>query len=542
MSLASKFPSSFPTQGDSSLNEVQESLKSFKGQYLIDGKIHVWQGAEKEIITPIRRRNGAELESVVLGTMPVLSSEESLKALDAACRAYNNGSGEWPTMSVAQRIEHIEKFIPLMIKQREIVVRLIMWEIAKSRGDAEKEFDRTVTYIVQTVAELKRMDRENSRFTIDAGYFAQIRRSPLGVVLCMGPFNYPLNETFATLIPALIMGNTVVFKPPRFGVLLHQPLLAAFRDAFPKGVVNTVFGTGDTTASPMMQSGKIDVLALIGSDRVADLLKKLHPRPHRLRSILGLGAKNPAIVLEDAELKHAVNECVTGALSFNGQRCTALKIIFVHRKIADVFLEKMREQIEALEIGMPWDAGVKITPIPEIGKPEQLANLLKDATDRGAKILNKNGGEITESFVRPALLSGVDKTMQLWHVEQFGPLVPVHVYDDLEDVLDYVSSSSVGQQIALFGQSPQVLGSLIDRLVNQVSRININGQCQRGPDTFPFTGRKSSAEGTLSVHDALRSFSIRTMVAGAVNDPNKHLVSEIISTRSSKFLSTDFLF
>ncbi len=541
MSLSAKFPEVFAAEGDGSLAAVQSSAKALHGSYLIDGKIHVWRGPEEPILSPICLRSGAKLERAVVGMVPMMTRDESLKALDAACRAYDHGNGAWPTMSVAQRIAHVEAFVPLMVKEREAVVRLIMWEIAKSRPDAEKEFDRTVTYIAQTAAELKRMDRESSRFVLDEGYVAQIRRSPLGVVLCMGPYNYPLNETFTTLIPALIMGNTIVFKPPRFGVLLHQPLLAAFRDAFPPGVVNTVFGDGESTAGPMMASGKVDVLAFIGSAGVADLLKKKHPAPHRLRSILGLGAKNPAIVLEDAALDQAAAECVTGALSFNGQRCTAIKMIFVHRRVAGPFLDRLRAGIEALPIGMPWEKGVKITPLPELGKPEELGGYLQDAVARGATVVNAGGGEVAGTLMRPGLISGVAKGMKLWTIEQFGPLVPVAIYDELDEVLSYVEAATVGQQIALFGKSPQVLGGLIDRLVNQVSRINLNSQCQRSPDSFPFTGRKSSAEGTLSVHDALRSFSIRTMAVTVANEANKALISEIVAARTSKFLSTDFL-
>lgn len=115
-----------------------------------------------------------------------------------------------------------------------MVVRLIMWEIGKSYADSVKEFDRTVEYIYATIDSLKNLDRDSSRFEIAEGIAAQIRRSPLGVVLCMGPFNYPLNETFTTLIPALIMGNTILFKPPKFGTLLHYPLQEAFSGKFSK--------------------------------------------------------------------------------------------------------------------------------------------------------------------------------------------------------------------------------------------------------------------------------------------------------------------
>ena len=120
-------------------------------------------------------------------------------------------------------------------RAREEVVRLIMWEIGKSLADSEKEFDRTVEYIRATIEALKEQDNANSRFLVVEGTIGQIRRTPLGVVLCMGPYNYPLNETFATLIPALIMGNTMVFKPPRYGVLLFAAAARGVPQRVPAG-------------------------------------------------------------------------------------------------------------------------------------------------------------------------------------------------------------------------------------------------------------------------------------------------------------------
>lgn len=199
-----------------------------------------------------------------------------------------------------------------------------MWEIGKSLPDAEKEFDRTVDYVRDTVEALKDLDRASSRFLLEQGIAGQVRRAPLGMTLSMGPFNYPLNETFTTLVSALVTGNPVIFRPPRFGVLLHAPLLSAFAESFPPGVVGSVHGEGKTVVTPLIASEKVDVLAFIGTSRVADLIRARHPKPHRPRCVLGLEAKNPAIVLPDADLDLAVSECVLGALSFNGQRCTAI--------------------------------------------------------------------------------------------------------------------------------------------------------------------------------------------------------------------------
>jgi glyceraldehyde-3-phosphate dehydrogenase (NADP+) len=428
-----------------------------------------------------------------------------------------------------------------MKEKREEVVRLIMWEIGKSLGDSRKEFDRTVDYIIDTIDALKDLDRVGSRFVIDQGVIGQIRRAPMGVVLCMGPFNYPLNETFTTLIPALIMGNAVIFKPPKHGVLLHQPLLEAFQKSFPPGVVNTVYGEGATVVGPLMESGRIDVLAFIGTSHVGDILKKQHPRPHRLRSVLGLEAKNPGFILPGADLDLTVHECLLGALSYNGQRCTALKMLFVHQSIANAFLEKFCRAVEQLHPGMPWDEGVQITPLPETNKTAYLTELIEDAVKLGATVRNESGGVVNRTFMFPAVLYPVNPEMRVFKEEQFGPIIPVIPYDDIEEPMQYVTESDYGQQISIFGTDPDRIAELIDPMVNQVCRVNINSQCQRGPDTFPFTGRKDSAEGTLSVSDALRVFSIRTLVASKETDLNKQIISTVARERKSRFLSTNFI-
>jgi acyl-CoA reductase-like NAD-dependent aldehyde dehydrogenase len=510
-------------------------------EYLVNGEMRQWKGKTQDVWSPIYIKTDKGFEQKRIGSYPITDAADAMEVLYAGVKAYSNGRGEWPSMTVAQRIECVEKFTQKMIQKRDEVVKLLMWEIGKSLGDSQKEFDRTVQYIYDTIGALKDIDRNSSTFLIEEGIIGQVRRSPLGVVLCMGPFNYPLNETFTTLIPALIMGNIVLFKPPKHGTLLHYPLLEAFKDSFPAGVINTLYGRGNSIIPQLMESGKIDVLTLIGSSKVADKLKKMHPKVNRLRAILGLDAKNAAIVTESADLDSAINECLLGSLSFNGQRCTAVKIIFVHKSLADKFNEGLAKKIEALKLGMMWEQGVQITPLPEPNKPAYLTELIEDAKLHGAKVMNEHGGENFKSIFFPALLYPVNSKMKVWHEEQFGPVVPVVPFESLDEPIDYIHESSHGQQVAIFGTDVNQISELIDATVNQVSRVNINAQCQRGPDSFPFTGRKDSAEGTLSVTAALRSFSIRTVVATKATQSNKDIVNAIVENQQSNFLSTRFI-
>ena len=509
---------------------------------LLNGEMQIWKGATRAVFSPVHVRSSAgELRPVELGSVPVTGTAEADAAISAACAAYDSGRGRWPILPVAERIACVEKFTNLIVARRREIVNLLMWEIGKSQADSEKEFDRTIDYIKATIEELKRLDNDNSRFQIVDGTIAQIRRSPLGIVLCMGPYNYPMNETFTTLIPALIMGNVVLFKPPRFGVLLYYPMLEAFRSAFPAGVINIVYGHGHEVVPHIMASGKVNVLALIGSSRVADQLKKAHPKTNRLRAVLGLEAKNAAIILPDADIELTVRECIAGTLSFNGQRCTAIKMILVHQAIAEQFLRRFSEAIAQLKTGMPWEPGVTITPLPEMDQVEYMNACIADALAQGAKVLNADGGTSVHTLFYPAVVFPVAAGMKLYREEQFGPVIPVAPFEDIETALDYVISSDHGQQVSIFGSDAEQIAHLVDPLVNQVCRVNLNCQCQRGPDVFPFTGRKDSAEGTLSVHDALRSFSIRTMVATKQTEANKQLLDAIVLGNKSTFVNTRFI-
>lgn len=507
--------------------------------YLVDGELKSWNGNSTNIYSTISSTEA--YKPTLLGSIPDMGEPEALDALDAATKAYGRGQGVWPTMHVKDRIECMEAFVKKMETKRNEIVKLLMWEIGKSLPDSQKEFDRTVEYIYDTIEDYKQLDRNAAKFQKHDGVYAHIKRGPLGVVLCLGPYNYPLNETFALLIPAIIMGNTAIFKPAKHGVLLITPLLEAFQSCFPKGVINILFGRGRAVAAPIMKTGKVDVLALIGNSKSANALQNQHPKSNRLRLVLGLEAKNPAIILPDADLDLTIDECIAGTLSFNGQRCTALKVVYVHEDIVDEFNKRFSKRVDELKFGNPWDDGAKLTPLPEADKPAYIQELIDDAKEKGAKILNKKGGQHSDNYIWPAVLYPVSKDMRVYKEEQFGPIIPVVSFKDIEEPLDDMAESNYGQQVSLFGKDVYALAPLIDTLVNLVCRVNLNSSCQRGPDVYPFTGRKDSAQATLSVHDALRSFSIRTFVAFKDNDLNTEIIGQLLDAKLSNFVSTDYI-
>jgi len=476
-----------------------------------------------------------------IGALPQFSQEQALEVLDDAKKAWDGGAGVWPQMSLKERIAAVEAFVAILRKDhREAIVEILMWEIGKNRECAESEFDRTMIFVEKTIEFIRTSPEFSTDFTqVDnTSTRAFTRRAAIGIIMCLGPMNYPLNETYATLIPALLMGNVVIMKIPTVGGLAHLLTMEAFAKALPKGAIHLISGGGRLTMPPLMKTGDIDGLAFIGGSQAADDLIRQHPQPHRLKIFLQLEAKNMGIVLpnlfkpgNEEAMNHALNEIVTGALSFNGQRCTAIKIIFVPAKYAFDFATRLSARISDLRVGLPWqrwDDKSKnnkplyshITPLPNKKRIDYMQRLIANAKEKGAMVLNSKGGQVIggegSTLMKPALIFPVIKGMDLYEEEQFGPVVPVAPYEDLKkEVLKYGTQGPFGQQVALFtadGNSKDTL-EIVDRFSSVFGKININSQCARSPDSLPFSGRRSSAMGVMSVADALREFSVPTVVA-----------------------------
>jgi len=494
--------------------------------YLIGGKVLDWTGPCAEVLSPMTQDQleyghavsasdlaGAGIAGVpdpariVLGRSPLLTEAEALKALEAARRAFSSGMGEWPSKSFSERVRAVELFISGIDRKKARIVETVMWEIAKPRREVEDEFDRTINFLRRIISDGAVLGRRTGRMRRDKGIFGRVAREPLGVALCLGPYNYPIFETLSLVIPALLAGNTVIMKPPRFGVLFFHDMIEDFAGCFPAGAANILFGDGERIVKPLMSSGGVDVLAFIGSAATANNLLSLHPGKNRLRSLLGLGAKNAAVVLDDADLETAVRECLTGGLAFNGQRCAAIKIIFVQGRIAGRFLESIKEALGKVSIGMPWIDGVRITPLADPERIPFLRQLVDDALDRGAEILNEGGGLAYGTILAPALVFPVNPEMRLYHEEQFGPIIPVAPFQEISQVILYVQQASYGQQASVFGRNRAITDYFIKSVRTSVARVNVNSKCQRGPDVFPFTGRKESAKGDFSSPAVLEFFS-----------------------------------
>jgi glyceraldehyde-3-phosphate dehydrogenase (NADP+) len=478
-------------------------------------RAEVPQILETDVFSPIELRYGSLLRTVRLGGYTPLKVNAALEMLQRANEAFNSGRGDWAFAHYKDRVQATLQFADDLEMIEEALALSIMWAIAKPWQDSLAEVRRTVNYIRDTCQTYATLCAEEDQALTANGFYTKARMAPLGTVLCMGPFHNPLFESCTTLIPALLTGNSVLLKAPRFGVLLHQRVLPLYARHFPKGVVGVLFGDGRALIIPVMRTGKIDALACIGSGAVANTMTRYHPQPHCLRCVRGLGAKNVAIVCSDADTSLAAKECAQGALAFNGQHCTALKMHFVHDSVYERFLEAFIEAVESMKIGMPWEDGVQITPLAEPNKTEWLEELKENAISLGAKWVNAPARGTPcrlGNLYLPAILSDVPNAAKLAQVEQFGPLIPVRRFSDVREPVTYVEESPYRQQASVFGQAAEAAW-IVDALSPLLSGVNINAQCGRRPDTFAFGDRKDFAAGILSIRDGLRAFSVSSSVS-----------------------------
>jgi glyceraldehyde-3-phosphate dehydrogenase (NADP+) len=251
-----------------------------------------------------------------------------------------------------------------------------------------------------------------------------------------------------------------------------------------------------------------------------------------------------------SELSSALEQSVLGSLSFNGQRCTALKLFFIPKANADSFAKQLAERVESLSVGLPWQKWPTddsssttysaVTPLPDQKRITVMKRLIEDAVSKGATIMNRSGGTVVggsdSTLLIPAVLYPVTEDMEVYNEEQFGPVIPIVAYDSLDTVLEYGRNSVYGQQVSIFTSTGEstTTAELLDQFSTVYGKININSQCGRSPDTLPFSGRRSSAMGVMSVKHSLLEFSIPTVISFKDNDVNAKIMKQVEA--SSQFL------
>lgn len=427
----------------------------------------------------------------VFGNVASASRTQAVQAVEGSHSSFQS----WRYSDLSERIKIFNNAIQNLKNDSERLANLLHQEIGKFEDDAKSEINRSIEYMELIVSAVKHWKGIVYYGDIDPKYPRNKKtgiysRVPLGVVLAISPFNYPINLSITKVAPAILAGNTVVLKPSTQGSFTSYEFYKHFEKAgLPSGVLNIVTGSSKEIGDPLLTHKDVRLIAFTGSTRVGNHIREVSKG---VPLLLELGGKDIGVVTENADLDLAVSEITKGAFAYCGQRCTAQKLAIVHSFLYEEFVNRLTEKVKEL----------KLNPMIDESSADFVIELFDDATSKGAEIKlnpNKDRNKLT-----PAVLSDVNPDMRVYYEEQFGPLLPISRYETEEELIKLVNDSPYGLQASLYTRNIDQAFRLADKF--EVGTVQINAKPDRGPDNFPFGGVKDSGQlmqGTIETLDLM---------------------------------------
>lgn len=442
------------------------------------------------------------IDDSILGKVSAMSKDDVDFVMEIAKKTQKN----WSTVATHEKAEILYKVADLIMKNKEEFAELLMKEICKDKKSSISEIVRTADFLKFTADTAKSIEGQSIPSDSFPGFnkkkISVVTREPLGVVLAISPFNYPVNLAASKIGPALMAGNTVVFKPATQGALSGLYLAKLFKEAgLPDGVLNTVTGKGSVIGDYCVTHPVINFVNFTGSTEIGKRISRITEMKPLL---MELGGKDAAIVLKDADLDLAVKNIVAGAYSYSGQRCTAVKRVLVENEVADELVAKIKSAVEKLSVGSPLDSDdVVIVPLIDAKAADFVQGLMDEAKDKGATLVT--GGKREGRLIYPTLFDNVTTDMRLAWEEPFGPVLPIIRVSNVEEAIKIANESEYGLQSSVFTQDIEKAFYVGSKL--EVGTVQVNNKTERGPDHFPFLGVKSSGMGTQGIKYSIESMS-----------------------------------
>ncbi|WP_084568376.1 NADP-dependent glyceraldehyde-3-phosphate dehydrogenase [Streptococcus pneumoniae] len=460
-------------------------------QNLVNGK---WKSSEQEITiySPINQEE--------LGTVPAMTQTEADEAMQAARAALP----AWRALSAIERAAYLHKTAAILERDKEKIGTILAKEVAKGIKAAIGEVVRTadlIRYAAEEGLRITGQAMEGGGFeAASKNKLAVVRREPVGIVLAIAPFNYPVNLSASKIAPALIAGNVVMFKPPTQGSISGLLLAKAFEEAgIPAGVFNTITGRGSEIGDYIIEHKEVNFINFTGSTPIGERIGRLAGmRP----IMLELGGKDAALVLEDADLEHTAKQIVAGAFSYSGQRCTAIKRVIVLESVADKLATLLQEEVSKLTVGDPFD-NADITPVIDNASADFIWGLIEDAQEKEAQALTPIKRE--GNLLWPVLFDQVTKDMKVAWEEPFGPVLPIIRVASVCQAIAFANESEFGLQSSVFTNDFKKAFEIAEKL--EVGTVHINNKTQRGPDNFPFLGVKGSGAGVQGIKYSIEAMT-----------------------------------
>lgn len=420
------------------------------------------------------------------------------RAVEKARKAQKN----WAALTLAQRSRMLEACAKDFIKQKEKIGRIITDEMGKLNKSAVGETHAVAYGIRETIVQAKtalaveNLQEENLR--------TELHRTPIGVCAIITPWNFPVSMPETLLSPALIAGNTVVFKPSEMVPLTGKAMYDIYNKHLPPGVINLVQGA-DEVGSYLIHSN-IDMIAFVGSQAVGKIIMKAAGDKLK-RIVLELGGKDPMIVLNDADLEKAANFAVNGSLRNTGQVCVSVERIYVQEKAADKFTTLVENGVKKFKYGSGYDENVQMGPLVSKRQRDNVLSQVKDAVKNGARLIT--GGGIPKDnkgyFMEPTLITNLSHKHRIMNEETFGPVVAIQKVKTVDEAVKLANDSSFGLGATVWTKNKKKGLDIARKIESGMIGVNQGIGAVSGT---PWVGIKQSGYGYIGSIDGIRQFTV----------------------------------
>lgn len=423
------------------------------------------------------------------------------KDIDRAVDKARKAQKKWAAMTLAQRSKLLEACAKDFVKQKEKIGRIITDEMGKLYKSAVGETHAVAYGIRETIEQAK--TALAVEYLKEENLNTELHRTPIGVCAVITPWNFPVSMPESLLSPALIAGNTVVFKPSEMVPLTGKAIYDIFNKHLPPGVINLVQGT-DEVGSYLIHSN-IDMIAFVGSQAVGKIIMKAAGDKLK-RIVLELGGKDPMIVLNDADLEKAANFAVNGSLRNTGQVCVSVERIYVQEKAADKFTTLVANGVKNFKYGSGYDETVHMGPLVSKRQRDNVLSQVKDAVKKGARLIT--GGGIPKSsgyFMEPTLLTNLSHKHRIMNEETFGPVVAIQKVKTEDEAIKLANDSPFGLGATVWTKNKKKGRDIARKIESGMIGVNQGIGAVSGT---PWVGIKQSGYGYIGSIDGIRQFTV----------------------------------
>ena len=426
-----------------------------------------------------------------LGAFQSSTVDDVREAIDAASDAFHS----WRRMSVAERQRYVAEFLNLLKVSREELARIVTLENGKTIRESRAEVDSALVeggyHLHQAAGFYDHASQKRS-----GALTTWVKLEPIGVVGIISPWNFPMNVMCRKTLPALLTGNTVVFKPATFTPWSGVYMAALFeRAGLPAGVFNCVTGPGSSVGDAIVNDPRVRAVSFTGSTAVGKTIQA-KAAANLTRTQLELGGKNALIVMDDADLPLALDAAIAAGFSNAGQWCTSTSRVLLHRKIAPSFLDALVARADGMTVGDGLNESTAMGPVAGPQQYSDVCAAIRQAAADGARLAA--GGESSPLsadgyFVRPTVLTGVTPEMPAFRDEIFGPVLAVCEFGSLDEALALANNSIYGLSSAIYTTSAATAAAYIDGIEAGLAHVNVHTGYKE--PSLPFGGIKQSGAG-----------------------------------------------